>query len=203
MFKRTLEGVGYGLGPEIGDRGRRERRRRLECGVQRIMGASSRSEGEPRRPSMGLRLLAGAEVAIYAAAAVVLAALVAVVLVKGTVEFIDGISKGVPNATVRMLDSVLLMLMLVELLHTVGISLREHTLVAEPFLIVGLIAAIRRMLAITAEVGLPTPEKAEEFRLVMLELGLLTVFLLVAVLALIALHRWGRRQWSGSPEAEE
>lgn len=148
-------------------------------------------------------MLAGAEVAIYAAAAVVLAALVAVVLVKGTVEFIDGISKGVPNATVRMLDSVLLMLMLVELLHTVGISLREHTLVAEPFLIVGLIAAIRRMLAITAEVGLPTPEKAEEFRLVMLELGLLTVFLLVAVLALIALHRWGRRQWSGSPEAEE
>jgi hypothetical protein len=37
--------------------------------------------------------------------------------------------------------------MIVEILHTVRISLRSHILVAEPFLIVGLIAAVRRILS--------------------------------------------------------
>lgn len=34
---------------------------------------------------------------------------------------------------------------------TVQVSFREHALVPEPFLIVGLIAAIRRLLVLTAE----------------------------------------------------
>ena len=43
--------------------------------------------------------------------------------------------------------------MLVEILHTVRISIRSHILVTEPFLIVGLIASIRRILVITLEVS--------------------------------------------------
>ena len=42
-------------------------------------------------------------------------------------------------------------LMLVEILHTVRISIRSHFLVTEPFLVLGLIAAIRRILVITLE----------------------------------------------------
>ncbi len=41
--------------------------------------------------------------------------------------------------------------MLVEILHTVRISIRSHVLVTEPFLVVGLIASIRRILVITLE----------------------------------------------------
>jgi Phosphate-starvation-inducible E family len=41
--------------------------------------------------------------------------------------------------------------MVVELLYTVQVSFREHTIVPEPFLIVGLVAVIRRILVITAE----------------------------------------------------
>ncbi len=47
------------------------------------------------------------------------------------------------------LDVVLLVLMLVELAYTVILSLRGAVLLAEPFLIVGLIGVIRRMLVIT------------------------------------------------------
>jgi hypothetical protein len=39
--------------------------------------------------------------------------------------------------------------MLVEILHTVRISIRSHILVTEPFLVIGLIASIRRILVIT------------------------------------------------------
>lgn len=41
--------------------------------------------------------------------------------------------------------------MLVEILHTVRISIHSHYLVTEPFLVVGLIASIGRILVITLE----------------------------------------------------
>ena len=41
--------------------------------------------------------------------------------------------------------------MVVEVMHTVRVSFRSGTLVCEPFLIVGLIASIRRVLVITLE----------------------------------------------------
>jgi Phosphate-starvation-inducible E family len=40
---------------------------------------------------------------------------------------------------------------IVELLYTVQVSFREHTLVPKPFLIVALIAVTRRILVVTAE----------------------------------------------------
>jgi len=39
--------------------------------------------------------------------------------------------------------------MIVEILYTVQVSFSEHALVPEPFLIVGLIATIRRLLVLT------------------------------------------------------
>jgi uncharacterized membrane protein (DUF373 family) len=47
---------------------------------------------------------------------------------------------------VEVLDKTLLILMIIEILYTVRVSYKEHTLSAEPFLTVGLIAAIRRIL---------------------------------------------------------
>jgi Phosphate-starvation-inducible E family len=44
-------------------------------------------------------------------------------------------------------------LMLVEILHAVRISIRSHVLVTEPFLVIGLIASIRRMLVINLELA--------------------------------------------------
>jgi hypothetical protein len=49
--------------------------------------------------------------------------------------------------------------MLVEILHTVRISIRSHILViTEPFLVVGLIASIRSILVITLEAATLTKE---------------------------------------------
>lgn len=54
------------------------------------------------------------------------------------------------NMIVHVLDETLLVFMVVELLHTVRITLRDHALAAEPFLVVGLIAGVRRILILTA-----------------------------------------------------
>jgi hypothetical protein len=62
------------------------------------------------------------------------------------------------NLLLRVLDQLLVVLMLVEILYTVRLSIRSHTLVTEPFLVVGLIASIRRILVITLEATTLTKE---------------------------------------------
>ncbi|HXM90852.1 MAG TPA: phosphate-starvation-inducible PsiE family protein [Candidatus Dormibacteraeota bacterium] len=99
------------------------------------------------------------------------------------------------NLVLRVLDQLLVVLMLVEILHTVRISIRSHTLVTEPFLVVGLIASIRRILVITLEAatltkeGKWTSEGATIFHASMIELGLLGLLVFVLVYSITLLRR--------------
>ncbi len=52
---------------------------------------------------------------------------------------------------ISTIDRLLFVLMVVEILHTERVSFRSGVLVCEPFLIIGLIASIRRVLVITLE----------------------------------------------------
>src|ERR1700716_1656305 len=101
------------------------------------------------------------------------------------------------NLVLRVLDQLLVVLMLVEILHTVRISIRSHTLVTEPFLVVGLIASIRRILVITLEAAALTKEGAWAtegssgiFHSSMIELGLLGLLVLVLVVSITLLRRY-------------
>jgi uncharacterized membrane protein (DUF373 family) len=99
---------------------------------------------------------------------------------------------------VLTIDRLLFVLMVVEILHTVRVSFRSGTLVCEPFLIVGLIASIRRVLVITLEssqVNQPgkwSPETQGLFNATMLELGVLGGLILVMVIS-ICLLRYSER----------
>ncbi len=77
---------------------------------------------------------------------------------------------------VTVVDHLLLVLMLVEILHTVRQSIEAHELQAEPFLVVGLIATVRRILLVTLEtsdVGMTPQGAAQNFMHNMIELGVL------------------------------
>jgi uncharacterized membrane protein (DUF373 family) len=54
-------------------------------------------------------------------------------------------------AVLQLLEGVLLVFILTELIHTIGAIISEGVLTTEPFLIVGIVAAVRRLLVITAE----------------------------------------------------
>ena len=99
---------------------------------------------------------------------------------------------------VNLLDQLLLILLVIELLYTVQVSFREHGLMAEPFLVVALIAVIRRVLVLTAE--LPKLPQAEEvqFRHSIYELALLTLMVLVLVGSLIALQKHNKTRQQNS-----
>jgi uncharacterized membrane protein (DUF373 family) len=126
--------------------------------------------------------LAHAEVAIYSVLAVLLSITALATVANAAKMLWDGIGHWTIAAeTLRVLDQLLVVLMLVEILHTVRISIRSHFLVTEPFLVVGLIASIRRILVITLEAanltkaGSFSAENASIFRAGMIELGLLGV----------------------------
>jgi phosphate starvation-inducible membrane PsiE len=112
-------------------------------------------------------------------------------LVAAVWEFVRALwTEEMGRQVLRMLEKLLLVLMLAELLHTVRVSLHAHGLLPEPFLIVGLIAAMRRVLVITAEAWHMEPSATPQFDQAMLELGLLTVLTLVLVVSIILLHRF-------------
>jgi len=93
----------------------------------------------------------------------------------------------VQGGAVAMLGSVLLVMMSMEILYTVAISLESRQLVAEPFLIIGAIAAIRRMLVITATSTSETSPAT--FQSTLMELGLLALIVIVMAAAIYILRR--------------
>jgi len=138
-----------------------------------------------------------AEVVIYAVLAVLLFVTAIATAANAGKMLWDGIAHWTIAAeTLLVLDQLLLVLMLVEILHTVNISIRSHILVTEPFLVVGLIASIRRILVITLEVatlgknGTWSPEISSMFRASMLELGLLGLLVLILVFSITLLRRY-------------
>ena len=126
----------------------------------------------------------------YVALGVLLAASALVLVGAAAWFFIQSLINGDPRGSmVDLLDQLLLILMIVEVLYTVQVSFREHSLIAEPFLVVGLIAAIRRILILTAEFSKPAEVLEEAFRNAMYELGLLTILILSLVFSLYLLKK--------------
>jgi len=127
---------------------------------------------------------------LYVGIAVLLAAGAVGLLLNAAVTFARGIGAGtIGGSIVGMLDQLLLILMMIEILYTVQVSFREHVLVPEPFVLVAMIAAVRRILVLTAELGKLMEQGEAGFRYVMIELGLLTVMTGVLVACLVGLRK--------------
>jgi uncharacterized membrane protein (DUF373 family) len=140
--------------------------------------------------------LGKAEVAIYSILAAMLSVTAFASLATAGNTLWDGFRHWTIAAqTLSVLNELLIVLMLVEILHTVRISIRSHILVSEPFLVVGLIASIRRILVISLEMAALTKEgswssnAASIFRAAMIELGLLGLLVLVLVFSITLLRR--------------
>jgi uncharacterized membrane protein (DUF373 family) len=144
----------------------------------------SMSDDKEQRPSgvAGIIwLLEHAQDFVSLIVGVLLVILAAVVLVLGVFEFFVDVTHGsVENAAVNLLNRVLLVLILVEIMHTVVLSLRAHHLVTKPLLAVGLVAVIRKILFILSSEATASTS----------ELALLIAMIAVFVAALILVSRY-------------
>ncbi|HMA29458.1 MAG TPA: phosphate-starvation-inducible PsiE family protein [Thermoanaerobaculia bacterium] len=129
---------------------------------------------------------------VYVGLGVLLGSSAALLLVLSLIAFVKSVAAGsLPSSIVSLLDQSLLVLLIVELLYTLQVSFREHRVVPEPFLLVGLIAAIRRVLLLTAQFSELKEESAATFQHFALELGILTVLIVALTGSLVLLHQKG------------
>ena len=136
------------------------------------------------------------EHAIYAALGVLLALTAVMALVDAAGMTLKAVTSiGAAAQLLDVVDRLLFLLMLVEILHTVRVSMRSGRLTCEPFLIVGLIASIRRVLVLTLQTAEQmhatewNAQKEALFRASMIELGVLAGLILVMVVSIFLLHR--------------
>jgi uncharacterized membrane protein (DUF373 family) len=116
-------------------------------------------------------------------------------LVSSGINFVQHLmARSLATNIVPLLDRLLLILLIVELLYTVQVSLREHNLLPEPFLLVGLIAAIRRVLVLTAEFAEVKDETGPVFDHLITELAVLTFLIVAIVVSLVLLRKRGVAQ---------
>jgi uncharacterized membrane protein (DUF373 family) len=133
--------------------------------------------------------LSHAESVVLVLIAVVLIILAVILLGNSVLTIFSSLLHGtIQDLSIQILDSVLLVMMTMEIVYTVTVSLQGHTLAAEPFLIIGAIAAIRRMLVITAE-STRQFDNVEIFRSTLVELGLLAVMVVAIAFAIYMLRR--------------
>jgi uncharacterized membrane protein (DUF373 family) len=139
-----------------------------------------------------LRGLVGFEAFLYGAVALLLAAAAVLVLVGTIHELAHAISTsaGAVDTGVAVLDRVLLLLIIAELAYTLRFVLRTHTIAVEPFLFIGLIAVVRRILIVTAQFE-RLPSGGRVLTNFLLELGLLGFLALALAIAVRLLRRPG------------
>ncbi len=155
---------------------------------------SKEQEPEARGVAASVRLLEHAQDLVSVIVGVVLIVLAAAELVSGIVDFFTSARKvGLDTAGINLLYRLLLVLILVEIMHTVVLSLRAHHLIAQPFIIVGLVAVVRKVLVVLSGTGtLPTAQ-----------LALLIAMIFVFVAALIAVTWLDRRAGGAEPSMTE
>ena len=162
-----------------------------------------RGADRERRDRSGIALLLGyGEFLIDTVVA--LALIVGGTILLGVVmyDFVSGLGQG-PFVVVvlELLSGLLLVFIFTELITTIRIVIARRRVVVEPFLFVGIVAAIRRLIVISAEAE--NLLGTAEFRDVILEIGVLagTVLLLGATVLLLRItHREDREPAADSTE---
>jgi uncharacterized membrane protein (DUF373 family) len=152
--------------------------------------AGARQELLPRAIAATLILFEGV---LYTAVGLLLAVAAALIL-GGTVSQIASDVSDNTSAvqiSVTILDRILLALIVAELAYTLRFVLRTHEIMAEPFLFIGLIAVVRRILIVTAELE-RLSLSGRSLTNVLLELGLLGLLAFALAASIFLVRRSGR-----------
>ena len=152
-------------------------------------------EEKDPQPSLGFsqttnRGMRVAEDVIYALTALILVGSALAVLLDAAYSFATGAPDNLRKAIESTLDALLIVFILVELLGAVRETLSERKLVAEPFLLVGIIAAIKEIVVVASFSG-----KKDNIEGAMLEIGILG-----AVIIGLSVATWLLRRKEREPD---
>lgn len=138
------------------------------------------------------RLVDSFETVIYAIAFLLLVAAAVLVVIGGFQAVVEAVGHKVNTLQggVLVLDRVLMVLIIAEIAATLRAVLLYHEIAAEPFLFIGLIACVRRILIVTAASEQVHSDK--ELNRLLFELGALGL-LIIGIAAAIFMLRFSAR----------
>lgn len=148
--------------------------------------APDNDNGSRSRPRL-TEVIDQAEHVVYYVAAAFLLVTIVLVFIGAVRDVVQVFEAGLLETSLAVLDSVLLVFIFAELLSTISTIVREREIVAEPFLLIGMIAVVRRILSVTVSIeeSLGTPR----FDDLIVELGVLTALVVALAAALYFTRR--------------
>jgi uncharacterized membrane protein (DUF373 family) len=127
-----------------------------------------------------------AESTIYVVAATLLVVGAAFIVVGTITDLVEGSdSRAIADAGVFLLDRILLLFIIAELLYTLRVVNVGGRILVEPFLFIGLIAIVRKVLVLTAEVQ----EPGRDMTGFLVQIGALAGLALVLSISIFMLRR--------------
>lgn len=138
-------------------------------------------------------ILHGLEITLDIALAGVLVIAIALIGADTVGLVTTGINEGGIDSALLILDRVLLVFIIAELLYTLRLSLARTQLILEPFLIIGLVAVVRRVLVVTAQAERILSEGGN-LEPILWELGVLAGLVVSLAVALSLARRHGDGQ---------
>ncbi|MGH8902211.1 MAG: phosphate-starvation-inducible PsiE family protein [Egibacteraceae bacterium] len=144
------------------------------------------------------RMLRAAENLVYIGTGVMLVGGAAAVLAIVAYHLVVDISGGTTPAIEAALDGLLLVFILLELLAGVRATMTTHQLVAEPFLIVGIIASIKEIVIVALQA-----KKNRGVNDAAFTDGMIEIAVLAGVVLLLALATFLVRRKEREPEEQE
>ena len=145
-------------------------------------------------------LVDGFETVAYAIAFLLLMAAAVLVVIGGGDAVIDAVRHKVDTLQggVLVLDRVLMVLIIAEIAATLRAVLLYHEIAAEPFLFIGLIACVRRILIVTAATEQVHSDK--ELNRLLFELGALGLLVIGIAAAIFMIRSSAPRSTQGAAE---
>lgn len=151
---------------------------------------SDSNERDPRpvHVRVGDRLLGAAEQVVYAGIAVLLLVLSVALLVDAAGDVAGLFGDDAESVALELLDTLLLVFIVVELLSAVRTTIVKRELVAEPFLLAGIIASIKEIIVLSVKAA-EVAGKGDVFRDQMIEIGVLGVLVLALGVTALLLRK--------------
>jgi uncharacterized membrane protein (DUF373 family) len=154
--------------------------------------SAGRSQSELKADSAIRKVILSVEYAIIASLLLV----ASLVLVRTVVDFLRN-WHGFPETVVGAIDGILVVIILLDIAHTVFGHLRASVFPVRPFLVIGILAGVRDILSASATLTLSSTLTQTEFQNTLISLGVgvgVVVFLLLGLLVL---------RFSGQDTAED
>jgi uncharacterized membrane protein (DUF373 family) len=140
-------------------------------------------------PPIVNRALELAENVVYCLVSLVLIGAAVLLLGQGAYDLATTADDGVAPAIRDVLDTLLLVFILVELLSATRETMNQRKIVAEPFLLVGIIASIKEVVVLGIGAKEDLGKNKEKFESAMLGIGTISGLLLVLSIAILLNRR--------------